>query len=574
MNQTRIFLIFAWLMVATLLWMEWGKEQAAPATPATEVATPAASTVPSAAAVTAANGAVPTVPAGTVPPTLPQASAIAPVAAGAAATSEAAASVTVETDVLRLSLDGGTLRSAELLDYPQATQPGSAPVQLFDQRAAQFFVAQSGWVSNAGAAPSHEAGFVPATAERRYTLAPNAQTLSVPFVWTGPDGVSIRRTYTFQRGDYAIGVRDEIVNAGSAPWQGYVYRQLLRNPPAQKSGLTNPEAYSFSGAAWFSPEDKYQKRKYADFVDDGPLEKQVTGGWIGLLQHYFVAAWIPAPQDPVTFSLATPNPGDGSSRYLVRAFGPGQNVAPGARAETAARLWVGPKLPERLEATAPGLELSLDYGIFTVLSKPIHWLLTQLHKLTSNWGWAIVLLVVLIKLALYPLSAAQYKSTARMRKFQPRIEQLKERYGDDKQKFQMAMMELYKKEKINPVGGCLPVLIQMPVFLALYWVLLESVELRQAVWIPGWIDDLTARDPFFILPIVNMAVMWATQKLTPTPGIDPMQQKMMQLMPLVFGVMFAFFPAGLVLYWVTNGAIGLLQQWWMTKRYSEAPAQA
>ena len=212
--------------------------------------------------------------------------------------------------------------------------------------------------------------------------------------------------------------------------------------------------------------------------------------------------------------------------------------------------------------------------MFTVLSKPIQWLLAQLHKLTGNWGWAIIGLVLVIKLLMYPLSAAQYKSMARMRKFQPRIEQLKERYGEDKQKFQMAMMELYKKEKINPLGGCLPILVQMPVFLALYYVLLEAVELRQAPWIAGWINDLTARDPFFILPIVNGAVMWLTQKMTPMMGVDPMQKKIMQMMPLMMAVMFAFFPAGLVLYWVTNGALGMLQQWWNTKRYAEEPAKA
>ena len=235
---------------------------------------------------------------------------------------------------------------------------------------------------------------------------------------------------------------------------------------------------------------------------------------------------------------------------------------------------MGPKLQDKLAAQAPGFDLTLDYGIFTFLAKPIHWLLAQLHKLTHNWGFAIILLVLLIKLALYPLSAAQYKSMAKMRKFQPRIEQLKERYGDDKQKFQMAMLELYKKEKINPAGGCLPILIQMPVFLALYYVLLEGVELRQAPWIMGWVNDLTARDPFFILPIVNGAVMWLTQKMTPMVGMDPMQKKMMQMMPLVMAVMFAFFPAGLVLYWVTNGALGMAQQWWNTKRYAEDPAKA
>ncbi|MCA1715136.1 MAG: membrane protein insertase YidC, partial [Gammaproteobacteria bacterium] len=260
--------------------------------------------------------------------------------------------------------------------------------------------------------------------------------------------------------------------------------------------------------------------------------------------------------------------GAASTQYLIRELGPAVSVAPGTTATTQARLWVGPKLVKRIEAqNVPGLDRAVDfssYNLMAALGNALFWLLEKLNRLFGNWGWSIIGLVVLIKLALYPLSAAQYKSMAKMRRFQPRIEQLKQRYGEDRQKFQTAMMELYKKEKINPVGGCLPILLQMPVFLALYWVLLESVELRHAPWI-GWIQNLTAPDPFFILPALNMAVMWATQKLSPTPGMDPMQKKMMQIMPLVFGVMFAFFPAGLVLYWVTNGALGLLQQWWMTK---------
>jgi len=278
---------------------------------------------------------------------------------------------------------------------------------------------------------------------------------------------------------------------------------------------------------------------------------------------------VPQKDQAALFTLA-----EKGRTYEIAARGPQVSLAPGQRFASNATLWVGPKLADKLEATAPGLELALDYGMFTVLSKPIHWLLTQLHKLTHNWGWAIVLLVVLIKLALYPLSAAQYKSMAKMRKFQPRIAQLKERYGEDKQKFQMAMLDLYKKEKINPAGGCLPVLIQMPVFLALYYVLLEAVELRQAPWIVGWVSDLTAQDPYFILPLLNAAVMFLTQRLTPAVGMDPMQQKMMQMMPLVMAVMFAFFPAGLVLYWVTNGTLGLAQQWWNTRRFAEEPAKA
>ncbi len=480
--------------------------------------------------------------------------------------------------MLRVKLDGGVLHQAELLKYPSLARKGSAPVRLLADDATSYFVAQSGWVSNAGAAPSHEGGFQPEGPAREFTLADGGKEIVVPFVWTGANGVTIRRSYVFQRGSYAVQVRDEVINAGTAPWQGYVYRQLSRVPRALTSkGPMSAESYSFQGAAWYSATDKYEKRKYDDFVDDGPLDKQVTGGWIGMLQHHFFAAWIPGANDTSTFSLATPQSGS-ATQYLIRELGPGINVAPGAKAETTARLWVGPKLVKQIEAqNVPGLDRAVDfssYSIFVVIANALFWLLEKLHNFLGNWGWAIVGLVVIIKLLMYPLSKAQYKSMAKMRKFQPRIKQLQERYGDDKQKLQMAMMELYKKEKINPVGGCLPILLQMPVFLALYWMLSESVELRHAPWI-GWITDLTARDPYFILPAINMAVMWFTTKLTPqAPGMDPMQQKMMQYMPVVFGVLFAFMPAGLVLYWITNGGLGLLQQWWMTKRYAEEPAPA
>jgi len=295
-----------------------------------------------------------------------------------------------------------------------------------------------------------------------------------------------------------------------------------------------------------------------------------------MLQHHFFSAWIPGANDASTFSLTTlPNPA--GTRYVIREVGPGVSVAPGATAATEARLWVGPKLVSGINAQdVPGLDRAVDfssYGWMAALAGALFWVLNWLHGVFGNWGWSIVGLVVIVKALLFPLSAAQYKSAAKMRKFQPRVQQLKERYGDDKQKFQLALMELYKKEKINPVGGCLPVLVQMPVFLALYWTLLEAVELRHAPWI-GWIQNLTAPDPFFILPVINISVMWLTQKLTPMVGMDPMQQRMMQLMPLVFGVMMVFFPAGLVLYWVTNGSLGLLQQWYMLRKYADKPAKA
>ena len=545
MTQTRTFLLLAWLMVATLLWMEWGKEQQAPVAPATPTAAPAA-----------------TLPTGGVPAATPTGAS----AAQAVATASASAPlVRLRNDVLDLQLDGIQVVRAELLAYRQGREAGSPPVVLLNADPAHAFTASSVWLaSNGRAIPLQPEGAV-----REHVLADGATHVEAVFSGRLADGVTLRRTYRLARGSYALSVHDEVLNAGTASWTGDVERRLERVPPIVKSGMTNPEAFSLNGAAWWSPEEKYEKRKYPDFVDDGPLNQQVTGGWVGLSQHYFLGAWIPQKDQPALYSLGTRG-----NQHSISARGPRITLAAGQRYASDATLWVGPKLAEQLKAVAPGLDLAMDYGIFTVLSKPIHWLLTQLHKLTHNWGWAIVLLVILIKLALYPLSAAQYRSMAKMRKFQPRIEQLKERYGDDKQKFQMAMLELYKKEKINPAGGCLPILIQMPVFLALYYVLLEGVELRQAPWIMGWINDLTARDPYFILPIVNGAVMWLTQKMTPMVGMDPMQKKMMQMMPLVMAVMFAFFPAGLVLYWVTNGALGMLQQWWNTKRYAEEPAKA
>ncbi|GAA4856789.1 membrane protein insertase YidC [Luteimonas vadosa] len=575
MNQTRTFLIFAWLMVAVLLWMEWNKEQAAPDAAAAQSS--------QAASGRATDGALPAAPVATPDPGTGPAVPSAPAAVGDPGAAPAGPStadgtvVTVTTDVLRLEIDGGTVRQADLLRFPRTREAGSPPVRLFSTEPGSYYTAQSGWVSQANPAPTHAQGFVPETPQTAYTLADGADTLVVPFVWRGPDGVTIRRTYTVTRGSYALEVEDTVVNRGAQPWQGYVYRQLNRVPPQLDRGMTNPESFSFNGATWFSAQDGYDRRAYDDFLDDGRVEQPARGGWIAMLEHHFFSAWIPAAGDDATLSLDVDR-SSGAQHNLIREVGPGLSVAPGAQAATQARLWVGPKLVDQIKAQAvPGLDRAVDYSrfsLFAVLGEGLFWVLNHLHALFGNWGWAIVGLVVLVKLALYPLSKAQYKSMAKMRKFQPRIAQLKERYGDDRQKFQTAMMELYKKEKINPVGGCLPILLQMPIFLALYWVLLESVELRHAPWML-WIQDLTAPDPWFILPVLNIAVMWATQKLSPMTGMDPMQQKMMQFMPIVFGAIMIFFPAGLVLYWVTNGALGLLQQWTLIRKYSDdTPAKA
>ena len=563
MNQTRVFLFFAWLMVATLLWMEWGKFNApkpavAPTTSSQSVDA-SSSTVPSASTLPAVEN-----PASTSVPGVPIA---APTVPSSTASHSATQRVVVSSDLLRLTIDGGSVLEADLLKYPQTKAAGSLPVRLFTQDPAHFYVAQSGWISKDGTAPNHERGFVPENGVASVTLAPGAAEATVPFIWKGENGVTIRRTYTLKRNDYAINVRDEVVNTGTAPWQGTVYRQLLRQPPIIKTGMTNPESFSFSGATWYSTQKQYERLKFAKYMDDGKLDQSATGSWIAFLQHHFFSAWIPDPKAQVNLQTD-----ELSGRALIREVGPGVNVGTGQKAITEARLYVGPKLIEQMKAQGvPGLHRAVDYSqfsIFDFIGQGLFWILSHLHSLFGNWGWSIIGLVVLVKLALYPLSNKQYESANKMRALAPRVAQLKERYGDDRAKHQAAMMELYKKEKVNPMGGCLPILVTMPIFLALYWVLVESVELRQAPWFL-WIHDLTARDPYFILPALNMLVMWTTQKMTPAVGMDPMQQKMMQFMPLVFGVMMALFPSGLVLYWVTNGSLGLLQQWWVGKKHGK-----
>ncbi len=562
MNQTRVFLIFAWLMVAVLLWMEWGREKNAP-DPAT-----VAATQPAVPAATDADLAPP--PAGNVPQANVPGQAPAATASVEAAT--AAPRVTVTTDVLKLVLDGRSVLDADLLQFPQTKAAGSPPVQLLTEDKAHPYSATAGWASQSNAPVPGASGFQPVQGSTEVVLAEGQDQVQVPFVWSGPNGVSIHRTFTFKRGDYAIGVKDEVVNAGTAPWQAYVFRKLDRVPTIVTRGMTNPDSFSFNGATWYSPEEGYERRAFKDYLDDGNLNRTITGGWAAMLQHHFFTAWIPQADQAALYLLSQNGP-----RNVIETRGPGFTVAPGQKVSTEARLWVGPKLVNQIaKEDVKGLDRVVDYSRFSIMAiigQGLFWVMNQVHKLVGNWGWAIIGLVILLKMALFPLANAQFKSQAKMRKFQPRIAQLKERYGDDRQKFQTAMMELYKKEKINPMGGCLPLLIQMPIFFALYWVLVESVELRQAPWL-GWIQDLTARDPYFILPIINIAVMWFTQKLTPAVGMDPMQQKMMQFMPLVFGVMMAFMPSGLVLYWVVNGGLSLLQQWWMIKKHGEdAPSK-
>lgn len=564
MTSPRNFLLIALLFIAYLLWMQWQEDyNKAPAAVATEPAASAGATtpaVPSTADVPSAATPTPAASAG-VPDTAPAAANV--------------PNIVVTTDLLRLEISprGGNVVVADLLAYPQQPKDYAHPVRLLDERASTYFVAQSGLVSAGGAAPDHQATF---TAEKNeYLLADGADTLEVPLRWTDPSGVTVRKVFVFKRASYAIEQRQEITNGSATNWNGNAYRQLQRVPPVYDTsgikGYTNTEHYSFAGAAWYGATDKFQKLKFDNFEKE-PLEKSVGGGWAAMLQHYFFAAWIPPAAETDQYSTKIVPAGD-AKRYLIRTLSPPLAIAPGETKSDSARLYIGPKLQSTLDQVAPGLSLTVDYGIFTVIAEPLHWILAQLHKLTGNWGLAIILLVLLIKAAFFKLSETQFRSMAKMRKLQPRIEALKERYGDDRQKMNQAMLELYQKEKANPLAGCLPMLVQMPVFFALYWVLLESVELRQAPFL-GWIQNLSAPDPYYVLPVLNGLVMVATSFLSPTTGMDPTQAKMMKIMPVIFSVMFAFFPAGLVLYWTANGGLSLLQQWIITKRVEAGDAKA
>ena len=566
MNQTRTFLIFALLAVAYLLFMAWEKDYSPQ---------PAAAAVASSSTVaTPADGSVPGA-------TVPASTSASPAAVPGTTTEASAQLVTISTDVLRLTVDtrGGTIVRSELLNFPAVPRtkkdPDPAPVRLLDDERSQYFVAQSGLVSNQGAAPDHRAVFQ--AAQTRYALAQGQDELKVDLTWADAAGLKVTKTYTLKRGSYVVGLDQKIDNGGGTAWQGNAYEQLQRVAPVQQKSwwqnFSDPSSHSFYGAAWYSPEDKMTTLPFSDFAKK-PLNHAITGGWASMLQHYFFVGWIPPGQDANTYSTSVINADTAQPVYLIRTMGPSLNVAPGQSVDTASRLYIGPKLQGMLDTVAPGLDLTTNYGWLTVVAQPLHWLLSQLHAISGNWGVAIILLVLLLKAALWKLTAAQFRSGAKMRKLQPRVTALKERYGDDKMKMQQAMMELYKKEKVNPMSGCLPVLITMPVFFGLYRVLMESVELRHSPFF-GWIHDLSAPDPFFVLPVIYILVMLATQWLSPSAaGMDPAQQKMMKVMPVVFGFMFLFFPAGLVLYWVVNGITSLAQQWMITRSVERADEKA
>ena len=539
MEFQRVILFVALGLVLMLIWQAWLAQYQPPPVPPAQVSKEGAdATVPS------APEAAPPAPAPSRPPAVNK------------LLLKQGQQVRVVTDLVeaQINVAGGDLREWWLRQYPVSLDKPEQPFRLLSEKP-PVFIARSGLIGLDRQYPDHNKTYT--VARTRYVLEDGQDTLNVPLRWTAPDGVRYTKIYTFHRGRYLVDVRYEVDNASDKPWQGYFYGQFLREDPGQKGGLTQLPTYV--GGAIYTPEDKFEKVSFSD-MDEAPLRRDVKGGWVAVLQHYFVGAWLPAPQQPHQFFGRAV----GQSRYAI-GFKQLQPVeaAPGGRAVLKGQLYLGPKEQRRLVALSEGMVLTVDYGWLTPISAPLFWLLDKIHGLVGNWGWAIVILTILIKAAFFPLSAKSYKSMARMRKLQPKMKSIKERFGDDKQRYQQAVMELYKTEKVNPLGGCLPILIQIPVFIALYWVLLESVEMRQAPFVL-WIKDLSSPDPYFVLPVIMGASMYIQHMLNPQP-MDPMQKRLFQLMPIFFTVFFLFFPAGLVLYWVVNNILSIAQQWQITR---------
>lgn len=545
MDHRRLILFLVFSLSLVMLWDGWLKYTRPPAAPATAAA--AGETV---------GGAVPT-PSVSAAPGAP--------AVPAAQAASAAPRVKVVTDVLaaEISAEGGSIVRLALEKH-KATDDHSRGFLLLDDGERHFYAAESGLIGNG--LPNHRTTYgLPAGDQ---VLKDGEDSLVLRLEAPEQNGVKVTKVLTFHRGSYLVDIAYEIANGGAEPLKAHAYYQFTRDgkPAEQVEGFG---VSTFTGPAFFTDAAKFQKVKFEDIADGkAKFAKNAGDGWVAMVQHYFVGAWLPAAGIEREYFARKV----GGDLYSAGAILPLADIAPGASGKAEARLYAGPQEQDKLEGIAPGLELVVDYGWLTVIAAPLFWALSWLHKLTGNWGWAIILVTVALKALFFPLSAASYKSMAKMRVLGPRLQRMKELYGNDKAKMQQEMMNLYRTEKINPLGGCLPILVQIPVFIALYWVLLGSVEMRQAPWL-GWIQDLSAKDPYFILPIIMGVSMLVQMKLNPTPP-DPIQAKVMMAMPIVFTFMFLWFPSGLVLYWVVNNVLSIAQQWQITRMIEGAKSGA
>ena len=547
MDNLRFVLFVFFIFVSYLLWEQWQADYGPkPNVPVATAASQGATTADIPATDTAASGKGDAVAASS------------PTDEGV----KQGQRIKVVTDVLRLEIDtqGGDIRVVDLPQYPLNKDQPDQPVRLLNDLPAELFIAQSGILADAGAAPNHHSKWQAQAAE--YSLVEGQDSLRVPLSWTNDQGVTVVKTYVLKRGSYLVEIEHAVLNQSQTPWKGQPYAQLQRKEPPKKMGSafsTSSADRAYIGGVLYTQEEKYEKVEFEE-MEEKNLKREGKDAWVALIQHYFLAAVIPqSGEQDAFYSKAL-----GDKLYVIGALSPQTEIAPGGEQVFKTRVFFGPKLQRVLENIAPGLELTVDYGNLTFIAKPVFWIIEQFHKLFDNWGWAIIFGTIVIKLLFYKLSESSYRSMARMRKLQPKLQQLRERFGEDKQQMNVAMMEMYRKEKVNPLGGCLPILVQIPVFISLYWVLVESVEMRQAPFI-FWLNDLSSKDPYFILPLVMGVSMYVQQKLNPAPT-DPIQARVMQFFPLMFTVFFAFFPSGLVLYWVVNNLLSIVQQWFITKQ--------
>jgi YidC/Oxa1 family membrane protein insertase len=556
MRRTLLWVIF--VMSLVMLWEAWNKHTGAP--PLFGGATQRPQATASAPQVPGSTVGTGTVPSATTAAPAAPATAGPPGGAALAAGGEL---ITLTTDLVKATIDsrGGELVRLELLRQ-QDQFDRSRNVVLFDRSRDRLYLARTGLATVDGTAyPNHETVFRAVAGPLE--LAPGTDTLELKLESPVVNGVQLRKTYMFKRGDYRIAVKHEVVSSADKPLSPQLYLQLVRdgNAPAGESSFY----FTFTGPAMYTEAKKFEKLEFKD-IDKGKADYQrsANDGWIAMVQHYFASAWLIAdgPRDYVASKL-------GDNLYGLAMMVKLAPLAPGATVTYEATLFAGPQEEKKLEAMAPGLELVKDYGAFTILAKPLFWLLDQLHKVLGNWGWSIVALVVLLKIAFYWLNASAYRSMAKMKAINPKVMEMRERLKDKPQQMQQEMMRIYREEKVNPLGGCLPILVQIPFFIALYWVLLSSVEMRNAPWI-GWIHDLSFKDPYYILPLLMTGSTLFQTWLNPTPP-DPVQAKMMWIMPLVFSVMFFVFPAGLVLYWLTNNLLSIAQQWFINRQLGVAP---
>jgi YidC/Oxa1 family membrane protein insertase len=548
MDTQRLILFVIFSFSALFLWERWQSEHRPPL--------PAPAQSPS----------KPTDTPGAVPGAVPAASTTG-IPGASATTAAAGEKLTIKTDRYVAEVDtlGAVITQIALAQH-RDTNNADKPYVLLQRNENRTFLAQSGLIGEG--MPNHHTLWQALPGSRE--LAPGADSLDLKLAATTPSGAKVTQTLTFHRGSYVIDVSYEVANTGAAPIAPTAYFQLARDgKPTGVQSWGAPSAYT--GPVLYNETDKYKKLDFSD-IDKGKAKftDKTDNGWIGMVEHYFVAAWLPPDATKVNREFYV-NKLD--NLYYAGVKIPVGTIAPGETARVSVPLYVGPQEQDTLKSLASGLDLVVDYGIFTVIAAPLFWLLKWLHSLLGNWGWAIIAMTILIKSAFYPLNHASARSMAKMKVVAPKMKALQEQYANDKQQLQMKMMELYKTEKINPLGGCLPILVQIPVFIALYWVLLGAVELRHAPWI-GWIHDLSAPDPYFVLPIVYAVTAYLQVKLSPTPIQDPVQARVMQIMPIAFSVMFLFFPSGLVLYWLINNAIQIFQQWHMNRLLTREAAAA